>query len=244
MFSLLQLFILITLELRSVWTFIGAPSDFETAEVDMKNTFLLFTVLILVSCQSEVKKIGPETIPITVSQNENPDKSTTFSAETPGCKIKWLVKDKVLTHRMKCGAEHLESELPAMVKRLVYQLRMNGLAELTQLRFTTKDDPEFEKRLHILLSHSKLWKKYSNQTQNLKGSTFPSRFLKQVISRSEELGRIKSLMNQMGYKFQLNQVQVVDYQPLWEMAELGSGSRYKNKDILVPQNLRVVFKSK
>lgn len=168
--------------------------------------------------------------------------------EMEGCRADWTVTSGILTHRQVCESLNRKFIKP-MLKAMARTLSDSCNLKIKYARVTTKDDPQAEMRLAKMMSQSKLWNRYSRSKRSgikdKKFAKFPSKFIKKVVQVKGVFSDVTEALNQYGYDFVVEKVEVTDLNPLTESRHFKTLMNIKTQNsFIVPENIRIVWLNK
>jgi hypothetical protein len=198
----------------------------------MKKCVSVLLALAVSSCTTHKKKeaVNVEEVSFSVASVKSPNKDLTLVGSSPNCSIKWVVSQKILTHRMNCETL-TQDELWIYLLGMASKLKHVSKEPIYFVRYTSADFPKEERSLGRAFSSSKTWKKLNNQNiKKPKYKDFSNRFLAKVIEKKGVLSMVPKALNKFGYSFAVDQVEIKDYK------------MQKNR-VLRPVGTKVVFKN-
>lgn len=210
---------------------------------------IIVSLFALISCQTtEVAKIKPTSPTFSVYSGKTDPLMCNVQGEMKGCRADWTVTSGILTHRQVCESSNKKFIQP-MLKAMARTLSQTCNLKIKYARMTTKDDPQAEMRLAKMMSQSRLWNRYSRSKRSgindKKVAKFPSKFIKKVVQVKGVFSEVTEALNDYGYDFVVEKVEVTDLNPLTESRHFKTLMNVKTQNsFIVPENIRIVWLNK
>lgn len=214
-----------------------------------KVCFTGIAISFLTSCQtSKVTKVESPTPTFSVFAGKTDPLMCNVQGEMEGCRADWTVTAGILTHREVCNSPNRKFIKP-MLNAMARTLTETCTLKVKYARLTTKDDAQSEKRLAKLMSQSKLWNRYSQNSKTKasdpKVKAFPEKFIQKVVEVKGIFSEATEALNAHGYNFAVAKVEVTKLNNIDQSRHFQSLKQIKAPSALVvPENIRIVWVNK